>query len=521
MSPSRNMKIIMMGHHSNSELIQRFTKKPFNQDYKFSVGVDILIKDIQYKSDEMVTLSIWDVTSAKRFDFIRTTFYKGAAGAILVFDIAEEDSWDTIRKYYYELRHFIGYKPTLLIGNHSDPSKKRVIDHEIPDRWAKERSIFYYEDINDEIFLDLTKTIIQANESELQIPLPKYHDLDISQDEIIQDIDFIIGKQIPKLKIEEPLKFGYRSEDGKITEIGIESCAINYLPNSFANLKYLRVLNLHDNQFKEIPEQLWNMEMLTELSLTQNPLDFESQQYVHNIEDIRKYARSKTRINIFISYSEMDAMKFHLRELAAILKKHEGIGEVFYFDQTQKGDIEYYMSTKVAQSQLILFIATSHSLRSKACNKEIDSAKEHKIMILPFLDKGLAWSDRDLHKIRDFRGIPKDPSRIEDPRDCWDELLTRIDDLKKEFNLFDRSYETIELLLTIVRLYLQDEKTLESLKNSDKIDFLIEKFKQKPKSRDKLLDYFVKWLFEQRFGPRKLKRFIKRDKKSHNSSKSG
>ncbi|MFX1432972.1 MAG: GTP-binding protein [Promethearchaeota archaeon] len=103
-----------------TSLVQKFVKNKFAADYKLTVGVDILTKDVEFKPGEIVTLSIWDIGGQQRFDFIREAFYKGATGALIVFDLTREATYTETRKWLSDIRQSAGNIPFALIGNKED-----------------------------------------------------------------------------------------------------------------------------------------------------------------------------------------------------------------------------------------------------------------------------------------------------------------------------------------------------------------------------------------------------------------
>jgi len=115
---SFKLKVILIGRDlGKNRLIQRIIKNRFAANYKLTVGVDILTKDVEFDLNEFATLSIWDIGSQQRFEFIRSTFYKGAAGIILFFDLTKEETFTEVRNWFTEIVQFTGEKPFLLIGN--------------------------------------------------------------------------------------------------------------------------------------------------------------------------------------------------------------------------------------------------------------------------------------------------------------------------------------------------------------------------------------------------------------------
>lgn len=103
------------------EIIEKVVRNRFSPNYKLTTGVDILTKDVEFRPEEIVTLSIWDIGAQQRFDFARSTFFKGATGAILVFDLTKAESFEEVMEWLTEIRQFAGENiPFILIGNKAD-----------------------------------------------------------------------------------------------------------------------------------------------------------------------------------------------------------------------------------------------------------------------------------------------------------------------------------------------------------------------------------------------------------------
>lgn len=107
-------------------LIERFGEGSFQRDYKKTVGVDVYT--IRFNLDEgpLCTLSVHDIANEERFEFIRTSFYRGASGVILVMDITKSETWDTLKKWHGEVNQFLGNIPFLLIGSNADSVELRL-----------------------------------------------------------------------------------------------------------------------------------------------------------------------------------------------------------------------------------------------------------------------------------------------------------------------------------------------------------------------------------------------------------
>ena len=129
---SYKLKLILIGllNAGIDKPLNRIIKNRFAANYKLTVGVDILTKDIEFKPLEVATLSIWDIGGQQRFEFIRSTFYKGASGALLVFDLTREGIILEIRKWLKEIFQTAGKIPFLLIGNNVRLEKDSITKRE-------------------------------------------------------------------------------------------------------------------------------------------------------------------------------------------------------------------------------------------------------------------------------------------------------------------------------------------------------------------------------------------------------
>ena len=170
---SFKLKVLLTGAAAvgKTSLVQRFIKQRFQANYKLTVGVDILTKDVEFRQGEIATLSIWDIGGQQRFEFIRSTFYKGAAGALLVFDLTREQTYTETRKWLTEIRQFAGEDiPFVFIGNKADLMEDvgEVIDRDDARAYAEGENSIYIETsaktgVNvDEAFTELTRRIIDS-----------------------------------------------------------------------------------------------------------------------------------------------------------------------------------------------------------------------------------------------------------------------------------------------------------------------------------------------------------------------
>lgn len=147
-------KLILIGAAAvgKTTLFHQFISGEFNLDYTATVGVQFLTKNITLDCDDGskkdVHLALWDVAGQPRFVDLRTTFYRGAHGALLIFDLTRRESFDELNLWIKELRTVIEEDiPILLIGNKKDLIEElgRQIQFKRAEDYAKGLNLFYVE----------------------------------------------------------------------------------------------------------------------------------------------------------------------------------------------------------------------------------------------------------------------------------------------------------------------------------------------------------------------------------------
>ena len=120
---SHRFKLILLGPGAvgKSSLLNRFVNNAFTEAYRLTIGVDFLSKDVSIAENELAKLTIWDIGGQERFKFMRSRFYAGASGALLIFDLTRAETYSDITRWLEELRHFaVKDCVFILIGNKLD-----------------------------------------------------------------------------------------------------------------------------------------------------------------------------------------------------------------------------------------------------------------------------------------------------------------------------------------------------------------------------------------------------------------
>ena len=87
-----------------SNLLSRFTRNEFNLESKSTIGVEFATRSIRVDG-RTIKAQIWDTAGQERYRAITSAYYRGAVGALLVYDIAKHTSFENIGMYNKSLKN--------------------------------------------------------------------------------------------------------------------------------------------------------------------------------------------------------------------------------------------------------------------------------------------------------------------------------------------------------------------------------------------------------------------------------
>jgi Ras-related protein Rab-11A len=122
-------KIVIIGDSGvgKSNLLSRYLKNEFSLDTKSTVGVEFATQKLEIQNFK-VKVQIWDTAGQERYKSITNAYYKGAKGALLVYDITKKETFENIDKWIFELKRNGDEDLTLvLIGNKCDLESQREV----------------------------------------------------------------------------------------------------------------------------------------------------------------------------------------------------------------------------------------------------------------------------------------------------------------------------------------------------------------------------------------------------------
>ena len=142
-------KLIVIGDSGvgKSCMLKALKEEVFNEDSKPTVGVEFFSKNYNLDNNE-IKVQIWDTAGQERYFTITSSYYKGAKGCALVYDIANRESFKNVAKWRQQLKdNGDNGLITILIGNKNDlgDSGARQVEIEEGKKFAEENEMIFME----------------------------------------------------------------------------------------------------------------------------------------------------------------------------------------------------------------------------------------------------------------------------------------------------------------------------------------------------------------------------------------
>ena len=140
-------KIVLIGDSGvgKSNILSRFTKNEFNLESKTTIGVEFATKSI-ISDNKIIKAQIWDTAGQERYRAITNAYYRGAVGALLVYDITKPLTFENVEKWLKELReHAEPHIVVMIVGNKSDLKNLRAVKQEEASAFAEKHRLAFME----------------------------------------------------------------------------------------------------------------------------------------------------------------------------------------------------------------------------------------------------------------------------------------------------------------------------------------------------------------------------------------
>ncbi|KNC23619.1 hypothetical protein FF38_00971 [Lucilia cuprina] len=165
-----NFKVVLLGEGcvGKTSIVLRYVEDKFNPQHISTLQASFLTKKVTLENGSKVQLNIWDTAGQERFHALGPIYYRGSHGAILVYDITDQDSFQKVKNWVKELKRMLGSEIILAIaGNKIDLEEQRTVMEEDALSYAESVGAHYFEtsaktnDNVEEVFVELTRLMVQ------------------------------------------------------------------------------------------------------------------------------------------------------------------------------------------------------------------------------------------------------------------------------------------------------------------------------------------------------------------------
>lgn len=150
------IKVVIVGNGAvgKSSMIQRYCKGIFTKDYKKTIGVDFLERQIEINGED-VRLMLWDTAGQEEFDAITKAYYRGAQACVLAFSTVDRESFEAIEHWKNKVEDEVGEIAMVLVQNKIDLADGAVVKPEEADGLAKKYGLrFYRTSVKENLLVD-------------------------------------------------------------------------------------------------------------------------------------------------------------------------------------------------------------------------------------------------------------------------------------------------------------------------------------------------------------------------------
>ncbi|MFX1357327.1 MAG: Rab family GTPase [Promethearchaeota archaeon] len=128
-------KITILGDSAvgKTSLINQFVEGSFEEDYKPTLGANIVRKDVNIGDSNLkVRLIMWDLAGQEKYNVIRSMYFQGCVGALVVYDITRHQTFDNVEsKWLKDFKKYVKKEGAyILIGNKIDLRDQRLVTEE-------------------------------------------------------------------------------------------------------------------------------------------------------------------------------------------------------------------------------------------------------------------------------------------------------------------------------------------------------------------------------------------------------
>jgi len=178
-------KILVVGDLGcgKTSFIHRYVNHVFSNTYRATIGVDFALKTLKWDAKTSIRLQLWDIAGQERFGHMTRVYYKEAVGAMIVFDVTREKTFQAVTKWKADIDDNLEVDgvsiPVVLLANKIDLAEE-PLSKEMMDKFCKDNKFigWYPTSAKDNINIDtagsaLVEHILKNDPKAQKQPEPK------------------------------------------------------------------------------------------------------------------------------------------------------------------------------------------------------------------------------------------------------------------------------------------------------------------------------------------------------------
>ncbi|XP_078168635.1 ras-related protein RABA1f-like [Carex rostrata] len=140
-------KVVLIGDSGvgKTNLLSRFSRNEFSLDSRSTIGVEFATRSIRV-DEKVIKAQVWDTAGQERYRAITSAYYRGAVGALVVYDVTRHITFENVDRWLRELRDHTEHNiVVMLVGNKADLRHLRAVSVEDAKQFAESHNTFFME----------------------------------------------------------------------------------------------------------------------------------------------------------------------------------------------------------------------------------------------------------------------------------------------------------------------------------------------------------------------------------------
>jgi Ras-related protein Rab-4B len=179
------LKLIIVGDMDTGKscVLHQFIQGTFRAGPpKHTIGVEFGSRVVALNG-KTIKLQIWDTAGQERFRSVTHSYYRGAVGALVVYDVTKKSSFDSIPTWISDVRQLAGHDVSIIVcGNKCDLESERAVQLLQGSRYAQENDAMFLEtsalngnNVSEAFFRCARRILNRIDEGELDGTSPQFH----------------------------------------------------------------------------------------------------------------------------------------------------------------------------------------------------------------------------------------------------------------------------------------------------------------------------------------------------------